>query len=124
MTWLKKYFTFKGRINRSMYIKYLAIPWVCIIAGSIGTEAIKDDFKWVFGVLIGLSYLAVIVLGWCCSTRRVHDYNKSGGRAWLSIIPIIGLYWAGEMLFRKGTEGPNDYGPEPNSIHVSNTEEE
>ena len=136
MTWLKKYFTFKGRINRSTYIKYLAIPvgggCACVIALTIINDYgdgdlvqdLNESLKIFIGLLVGYFNLAAIVVVFCCSVRRVHDFNKSGGHTWLYIIPIIGWFWSLEMLFRKGTEGPNDYGPEPNSIPVSNKEEE
>ncbi len=56
--------------------------------------------------------------------KRFHDRNKSGwwalGLMAVSFIPYIsfvaGLWLIIEPMFLRGTEGPNDYGPDPLSL--------
>lgn len=44
------------------------------------------------------------------SAKRFHDMERSGADAFFLFIPLVGIYFAGELLFRKGTDGPNRYG--------------
>jgi uncharacterized membrane protein YhaH (DUF805 family) len=50
--------------------------------------------------------LAVIVPIFAVSVRRMHDVSKSG---WFCLIPIYNLI----LCFTAGTEGTNQYGPDP-----------
>lgn len=45
--------------------------------------------------------------------QRCHDLNKSGWFYLVLVIPVIGIIFALYLLFAKGTEGPNQYGPDP-----------
>ena len=45
--------------------------------------------------------------------RRLHDLNRP---AWWCIgvfVPLVNLVLGIYLLFFKGTDGPNDYGPDP-----------
>ena len=60
-------------------------------------------------VAVGLYFLFMFWPGVSYAVRRLHDMNMSG--FWLLLVwfPLIPLM----MLFRNGTPGSNDYGPEP-----------
>ena len=45
--------------------------------------------------------------------RRLHDINASGIAIVLFFIPIVNLIAHLVLLFKAGTEGPNNYGPAP-----------
>ena len=56
--------------------------------------------------------LALLLPSWAVSIRRLHDINRTG--YWVLIaFTVIGIllliYWA----CLKGTDGDNDYGPDP-----------
>ncbi len=59
----------------------------------------------------------VVVYFWsamCSQIQRLHDRNKSGWWFWIGVIPVIGeIYLLAESGFRRGTEGPNRFGPDP-----------
>ena len=51
--------------------------------------------------------------------RRLHDRGHSAWRLLLVLIPIIGpLYLAIALAFGKGTDGDNQYGPDPRLVNV------
>lgn len=46
--------------------------------------------------------------------KRWHDRGKSGWWSLIILVPIIGGIWAlVEQGFLRGTDGPNQYGPDP-----------
>ena len=45
--------------------------------------------------------------------KRAHDRNHTGWYMLLTMIPLIGIIWAIELAFFKGTEGTNQYGEDP-----------
>lgn len=100
----KKYAVFSGRANRDEYwyflIGNLIIAFVLgfIEAGlGIAPETEESIFAGIFNILTIVPSIAVGV-------RRVHDLGKNG---WFSIIPLYNLY----LFCKKGTLGPNKYGP-------------
>lgn len=119
-TVLSKYATFTGRAARSEYwwfalfIFLMSIPLAAIdqllVAPSLGYESFKEAtpqfVSWLFSLAMLLPSISVAV-------RRMHDLNKSGWWVLIIFIPLIGfllmLYW----FVQRGTEGANDYGPDP-----------
>lgn len=109
-------FSFQGRIPRSTY-------WcVCLSSGLL------------FGFIVGLSWLFfeagrpsevgmfLILSGFvvqfaitlAATAKRWHDRNKSARWLMLKLLPYVGPIW--ELIecgFLRGTEGENEYGPDP-----------
>ena len=86
-----------GRASRKEYIP------VFILCGAIQRTceaAISSS-----GVCLAVSILAAVALI-VESSRRLHDIGRSG---WWLLVPVYSLV----LLFRKGDEGPNAYGPDP-----------
>ncbi len=117
-------FTFSGRIGRLRYIAY-SIPWslvlmagmmifgiiaavlIPIMGGSAGAIGVMI-FLW---VLIGLaSFLPMFSL----AIRRLNDMNTSGWVSLVMLIPFVNFLMVLVLLFFPGTQGKNNYGPEPN----------
>ena len=111
------FFSFEGRLNRQRYLlRALGVGFVnsviafvleslmmgAFLAGSSGT-----------GIVIGLLWLLIFVffmiIGISLGVRRCHDLDKSGWYLLAGILIIPGLY----LIFAKGTEGQNQYGPDP-----------
>lgn len=109
--WGHLLFAFDGRINRAKFWLGIVSIWVIllIIGGIAG--AMNSTFGWlIFAVL----YVGVIWVGLAVSIKRWHDRDKSGWWVLIGLIPIIGGIWAlVETDFLEGTQGPNQYGPDP-----------
>ena len=60
-----------------------------------------------FGVLVNWISLAIAV-------KRYHDRDKSGWWVLIIFLPVIGALWyLIECGFLRGSDGNNDYGPDP-----------
>ncbi len=115
-TFKEKYFCFQGRLNRKPYI-------LRSILLSIGSGIAAGILGVLLGVLLGdslLSYVGCAVISAAAflsalslCVRRLHDLNRSGLLWLLSFIPVINFFLAIYVIFFKGTEGDNRYGPDP-----------
>jgi len=96
------FFSLEGRINR---IKYF---WAVLVIGIIVNIMI------VFlpsstNIIIILTPIAVFFP----VIKRLHDINKSGVFAFLMFFPVLNLILGLVLLFKKGTNGVNQYGDDP-----------
>ena len=100
---MKTLFSFKGRATRSEW-------WGVVIAVGLLSYAMDPILEGNPSVLISIIVLALCVLMiWisiATNTRRCHDLGHNG--LW-QLIPFYGIW----MGFVKGTEGENEYGPDP-----------
>jgi uncharacterized membrane protein YhaH (DUF805 family) len=98
---LKKYADFNGRARRSEYWYFVLFNYlVQLLIGYIGLYTFENPY---FGTIY---FLAVFIPYIAVGVRRMHDVNKSG---WYILIPIYNLI----LCCTDGTNGPNDYGPDP-----------
>jgi uncharacterized membrane protein YhaH (DUF805 family) len=129
MKWLLRNLTFDGRITRLTFWLSVAISWlllfltVAVVSHLFGSKMNEDGFARIEDVsTIGQVFSGILVLlvSWfsvCLEVRRWHDRGKSGWWFWIGFIPVIGGIWTLiECGFRRGTEGPNRYGEDPNSV--------
>lgn len=109
-TVLSNYVTFTGRAQRSQYW------WFALF--SFGTSLILNVVDGaIFGpqtaVLSALWSLAILLPSIAVGARRLHDLDRSGWWLLVAFVPILGalllIYW----FIQRGTEGPNQYGPDP-----------
>ena len=116
----KMFFSTQGRLNRKRYIlRGLVIGAATsvgsMIATSLVTGALLSEsipMLIVSALLVLLMIILPVVSGFMLAVRRWHDLNKPGILALTNILILPGLY----VLFAKGTEGPNKYGPDPLEI--------
>jgi uncharacterized membrane protein YhaH (DUF805 family) len=105
------YVTFSGRAIRSEYWYWVLFAMLGGIATEIADSAIFASHSSV-SPLNGVFNMLVFLPGLALSIRRLHDINRTG---WWVLIALTGigvfllLYWA----CKKGTHGPNAYGPDP-----------
>ncbi len=117
------FFNPKDRLNRLPYNIALAIFLVFGITIDFFIEKFErsnnvNSFQVTLLYLISIALMVAFI---CLLIRRFHDRNKSGwwvlGLMAASLIPYIGcvacLWIFIEPVFLRGTEGPNDYGPDP-----------
>ena len=115
--------SFYGRMKRSEFWKLSIIGGisVCSIGGVvvIGGEIFDDAFDSTIGLGFAVVTIGVTFLFWTWflsaqCVKRLHDRNKSGALIATIFIPIVGFIWLWfECGCMPGTDGPNDYGPEP-----------
>lgn len=116
---LQKYVVFSGRARRAEYwFFFLATFLGGIIIGFVtGFAAGMSDLnqreaEGVVDMVATIYQLALIVPSISVGVRRLHDSNKSG---WWLLVPFYNLY----LLIRKGTVGPNFYGPDPKAEAIA-----
>jgi uncharacterized membrane protein YhaH (DUF805 family) len=64
-------------------------------------------------LLLLVSILAYTTTSFSVTVRRLHDSNLSGYFYLTQLIPFIGIAIFLMLMFIKGTDGPNRYGPNP-----------
>jgi uncharacterized membrane protein YhaH (DUF805 family) len=99
---LKKYAEFSGRASRKeLWLFYLFNILVYLVLLSIFAPV---GVIYAFGTWLPTAAVQV---------RRLHDKNRSGWWYWLQLLPIIGIIIVFVWSVSRGTEGDNDYGPDP-----------
>lgn len=112
LSWSQHLFGFRGRSPRRWYwggsilsgfvVGLLIIPAVLIF----GEDAVAVIYLVLYPPLLWVSFALAI--------KRLHDRDKSGWFVLINLIPILGGIWfLVEAGFLRGTEGPNQFGPDP-----------
>ena len=113
-TVFSKYITFAGRAQRSEYWWFILFILVgSAVAAAFDTVMGSMNFTYGSGIIGAIFSLAIFLPSWAVEVRRLHDIGKSGWWLLLILIPIIGSIILLVWLIRKGTEGDNQYGPDP-----------
>ncbi len=111
---LRFLFSFEGRASRSYF-------WLGVIGSRVGVFLLAIPVE-LYLPSDGLArQLILILLGivgvWillALSVKRWHDRDKSGLWVLVVFLPLVGIWWfVIEAGFLPGTEGDNEYGPDP-----------
>jgi uncharacterized membrane protein YhaH (DUF805 family) len=122
--------SFDGRINRQKWwlglLALVVIQWIVfIVIGMIfgggmmtGMDPSNPEAAArAMGVMSIPLVILVLVFLWptlALYAKRWHDRDKSGWWTLIGLIPVIGAVWIlVELGFLRGTEGTNQYGPDP-----------
>lgn len=111
-----RYTDFQGRSRRSEYwwsylgltLIYLAIM---IVAGIL--SAIAPVLGMVGYAAYVIFLLACIIPSIAIGIRRLHDTDRTGWWLLISFVPLIGAIVLLVFFVMEGTQGPNQYGPDP-----------
>ena len=111
-------FSFEGRMSREDFIWhevgsviiYFTIGFVWGVAAAYPPD---DVFGFTLKVCCIFAFLLLALAVAAATVRRFHDIELPGRYWFQTLIPIWNLVLAYYLNFRKGTEGPNQYGPEP-----------
>ena len=114
MTWEQfqyDYLRFDGRINRWPYLWKpilfsLAVSFFLMLCEMLLSIAIMD-------IMFKIAPVANVIVTSSFIVRRCHDLNKSGYWGLLVLVPIVNFFFLLYLLFAKGTDGWNQYGPDP-----------
>lgn len=106
---LKRYADFNGRSTRREFWMF-QIPYVGLLLVSLISYG-------VFGMLAILLAAIIAVGGFvpqlAVQVRRFHDQNRSGLLVLANLIPYVGALGVLIFMLMPGTEGDNDFGPDP-----------
>ncbi len=114
-TCFSKYATFSGRAARSEF-------WWFFLFLLLGNLLFSFIDRLLFGstmegdqisILGAIFSLAVILPSIAVGVRRLHDRDMSGWWYLLVLIPILGALVLLYFFVQKGTDGPNQFGPDP-----------
>ncbi|WP_342077668.1 DUF805 domain-containing protein [Yoonia sp. SS1-5] len=131
----EKYATFKGRAPRSeywwffvFYMLVLLVPMLLLVLIGGGMSMMDPTtgqgglniIGTILMVVMGIAMLAMIIPSIAVVVRRFHDRNMSGwwylGLIVAGFIPFVGILASLAILVLmclKGTDGPNNFGPDP-----------
>jgi uncharacterized membrane protein YhaH (DUF805 family) len=109
-----KIFSASGRIGRlKFFLSFVAaVVGICILGiinAYIGTTAagkLIQPYFTAFAMVFANGMLAVLII------ERLHDFNRSGWYFFLFYIPFFNIIMFLFLIFKPGTVGANDYGPE------------
>ena len=108
------FFSHKGRLNRRRYwvmstvLLILSIAYFCLTL--LMLKEAPSTFGWLmiaFGVIL-LIYISIMM-----NIKRIHDHDRKGHFLWLYLVPMANNWLMIELLFVKGTNGPNRFGEDP-----------
>ncbi len=103
-------FTFEGRVNR---LKYFLVSLVLgVIAWILSFIIMMAEVPALWAIYAIYAIIATII-EICIAVQRLHDIERSGLHYLLLLIPFYNIYLSLVMLFKKGTEGANEYGEDP-----------
>ena len=108
-------FSFKGRASRREYIiRTILLPLFFIII-DLNLRYLDNTKSWFFLITACLFLIVIWILMlqyFPLAVRRLHDLNLSGFCVIVSFVPF-GLLLMLLLIFKKGTDGVNDYGEPP-----------
>ena len=91
-------------------MKFITSP---MMTADISHEILANFVPNNWGIVVGIWAIVAGVGSIMLIIRRLHDLNKSGWFAIMSIIPLVGLIFSIYIFCVKGTYGRNKYGEEP-----------
>ncbi len=111
-------FAFNGRIGRLRYLAYsmiynLILYLVVGILSALMVAASGDSGGALMVAVLGLFYIVMLVMYVVVARRRLNDLDKSGWLLLLFIVPIVNFLLGLYLLFARGTDGSNRFGPAP-----------
>jgi uncharacterized membrane protein YhaH (DUF805 family) len=105
-------FSAKGRISRSQFWLKWALPVIVLtVVLEIICFSIFDPTM--VSVVIGIYSLVLLWPSIAIYIKRAHDRGRSGSFVLLFLVPVVSLWPLIELLFLPGTNGANEYGPDP-----------
>lgn len=114
MDWKYLFTSLEGRIGRQSYWMGVVAMTLIIIAAAILDVLFGTMTENGYGIISSLAGLALIYPSIVLYAKRWHDRGKSGWWTLIGLVPVIGGLWMLiELGFLRGTEGDNQYGPDP-----------
>lgn len=112
--WKSMFLRYDNRLNRKRYnLRSLALSGiyfviklvVYLLCAMLNIPSLE--------MLFNLFLVVFLISSFMLTIRRLHDLNRPGWWCLGTFIPLVNLVLAVYVIFFKGTDGPNDYGPDP-----------
>jgi uncharacterized membrane protein YhaH (DUF805 family) len=107
----RNYVGFSGRAARSEFWYWFLFGVVISVVVALIDSVIAPDSD--YGILAVLVALVLFLPGLAVTVRRLHDLDRSGWFILLYFVPVIGFVVLLVWFCRRGTIGPNRFGPDP-----------
>lgn len=116
---MRKYAVFRGRASRSEFWSFYAVYLIATVAVIMLDQSYFGTLRDESGVITMLFAAVHALPGMAVQVRRLHDINRSG---WWILVNLtgIGVFAMIIVAMLKGTDGTNNFGPEPGSIDEEN----
>lgn len=113
-----RFLAINGRIGRLRYLLYSFVStWVLMMVIGILAAILLPMLGRGGGnaglVMMGVIYIPVLALTFIMAKRRLNDLDRSGWYGLLFLVPILNLLLGLYLMFGRGSEGSNRYGPKP-----------
>ena len=107
-------FNMQGRANRAWYFWHVLLDDLVMFTAGFGLimAAIFTGIPLLVVPAFGV-FVAGFWAGICITARRLHDIGRPSWHVWLLLVPLYNFYLGLLLLFQKGTDGPNAFGPDP-----------
>jgi uncharacterized membrane protein YhaH (DUF805 family) len=109
-------FSFEGRIPRSTWwLSSIVLSLVNMaVVMTMGPLADENSLGAVMLIPLLAWFAFLVIASLALQVKRWHDRDKSGWWILIGFVPIIGGIWAFiECGCLRGTDGPNQFGPDP-----------
>lgn len=114
ITWIKlplqRYADFNSRSRRKEFwlfqLIYIPITLTVVLFAGMGASSLAT-------LVLAATILGLFIPQLALQVRRFHDQGKSGWFALFNLIPYIGIFIVLIFMLVEGTEGENEYGPDP-----------
>ena len=107
-------FALRGRIGRVRWLGYCGGIWLLgatVTGGLVGAMAVRNPALATMAPALSTIILFAVLL--IMGARRLNDMNHSAWWTFIVFVPFINfVYWLW-LMFGRGTEGRNEYGPAP-----------
>jgi uncharacterized membrane protein YhaH (DUF805 family) len=107
---LQRYADFNGRSRRKEFwlfqLIYIPITLTVVLFAGMGASSLAT-------LVLAATILGLFIPQLALQVRRFHDQGKSGWFALFNLIPYIGIFIVLIFMLVEGTEGENEYGPDP-----------
>jgi uncharacterized membrane protein YhaH (DUF805 family) len=124
----RRFFDFRGRATRTEYVlfhvtgifAFVAVEFVFVAIARLLTGAKPDDLGPAGDAFFAVMAVGMIVLTitflighFSVAVRRLHDHSEPGLKYLMTFIPVIGFIFWLMLVFTRGDEFENEYGPDP-----------
>jgi len=107
----------KGRLNRLRYFLHeltiSAIMFLVAMQIGLATDGYRTGNLKAAVLFLAIAGIVGSIIYAFQTVKRLHDLDRPGSHYWLLLIPFYNIYLTLILHFKKGTDGPNHYGPDP-----------
>jgi len=112
------YLDFSGRAPRREYWSFTLLHALFLVCGAYLAEVLSIEhpaLRSTFTAIFVVYFLASLIPSIAVTVRRLHDIGYSAWWLSVSLVPAIGEAWLLILMCIQGTNGANQYGPDPRS---------